>query len=338
MIVASPPATHPDVVEPLLRAGVPVMCEKPIAVDLATARRLAARRRGDRHAARPWRPSSASSTTSIADPRADRDRRARRRSSRSRSASPGRVDMAGRWNSEPGHRRRRRADRQRHPRRRPGPLPGRRPRRGLHGHRPGRAAAGRRGLGHAARRAPPPACSPRSTSPGRSAGSRRSTARCTAPRARSRSAGPGARAATGGRREPYAFGSGYGKITRCAPTWPRCSTALAEGEPLPVTAADAVAAAAVIEAGLRLGGRGTVDPTARCSRDDDDAFVHPTALVEDERRRSAPGTQRLGQRPPAPRRRRRHRLHHRRQVLPRQQRPHRRPLQDQRDGLHLLRA
>lgn len=42
VIVASPPSTHPDVVEPLLRAGVPVLCEKPIAVDLATARRLAA--------------------------------------------------------------------------------------------------------------------------------------------------------------------------------------------------------------------------------------------------------------------------------------------------------
>ena len=42
VVVASPPATHLDIVEPLLRARVPVMCEKPIATDLATARRLAA--------------------------------------------------------------------------------------------------------------------------------------------------------------------------------------------------------------------------------------------------------------------------------------------------------
>jgi len=42
IVVASPPATHLDVVGPLLKAGVPVMCEKPIAVDLASARQLAA--------------------------------------------------------------------------------------------------------------------------------------------------------------------------------------------------------------------------------------------------------------------------------------------------------
>jgi predicted dehydrogenase len=41
VVVASPPATHPDLVESLLRAGVPVMCEKPLAVDLAAAQRLA---------------------------------------------------------------------------------------------------------------------------------------------------------------------------------------------------------------------------------------------------------------------------------------------------------
>jgi predicted dehydrogenase len=42
VVVASPPATHTDVVEPLLRAGVPVICEKPLEVDLAAARKLVA--------------------------------------------------------------------------------------------------------------------------------------------------------------------------------------------------------------------------------------------------------------------------------------------------------
>jgi predicted dehydrogenase len=41
VVVASPPSTHPDVVGPLLEAGVPVLCEKPLAVDRATSARLA---------------------------------------------------------------------------------------------------------------------------------------------------------------------------------------------------------------------------------------------------------------------------------------------------------
>jgi predicted dehydrogenase len=42
VVVASPPSTHPEVVEPLLRANVPVLCEKPIATSLGAAQRLAA--------------------------------------------------------------------------------------------------------------------------------------------------------------------------------------------------------------------------------------------------------------------------------------------------------
>lgn len=40
VVVASPPGTHQEVVEPLLRAGVPVLCEKPLAIDTAAAARL----------------------------------------------------------------------------------------------------------------------------------------------------------------------------------------------------------------------------------------------------------------------------------------------------------
>ncbi len=42
VVVATPPATHLPVVEPLLRAGVAVMCEKPLEAGPAAARELAA--------------------------------------------------------------------------------------------------------------------------------------------------------------------------------------------------------------------------------------------------------------------------------------------------------
>lgn len=41
VVVAAPPATHPELVEPLLRAGIPVLCEKPLATTTAAAARLA---------------------------------------------------------------------------------------------------------------------------------------------------------------------------------------------------------------------------------------------------------------------------------------------------------
>jgi predicted dehydrogenase len=47
-VVCAPPAAHPDLAVQLLEQGVPVLCEKPLAVDLAGARRMveAARSRG----------------------------------------------------------------------------------------------------------------------------------------------------------------------------------------------------------------------------------------------------------------------------------------------------
>ncbi len=41
VVVAAPPVSHPALVEPLLRGGVPVLCEKPLAVSPAAAHALA---------------------------------------------------------------------------------------------------------------------------------------------------------------------------------------------------------------------------------------------------------------------------------------------------------
>jgi predicted dehydrogenase len=99
VVVASPPSTHPEVVEPLLRAGVPVMCEKPIAVDLAAARRIAA------VAAETGTPlTMATKFRFVEDVVLTRDLLARGALGdvlKVEVAFAGRVDMAGRWNADP---------------------------------------------------------------------------------------------------------------------------------------------------------------------------------------------------------------------------------------------
>jgi predicted dehydrogenase len=98
VVVASPPSTHLDVVEPLLRAGVPVMCEKPIAVDLATARQLAD------VAAQTGTPLTMATKFRFVDDVA-RTRQLITTGAlgdvlKVEVTFAGRVDMAGRWNSD----------------------------------------------------------------------------------------------------------------------------------------------------------------------------------------------------------------------------------------------
>jgi predicted dehydrogenase len=98
VIVASPPSTHPQVVESLLRSGVPVMCEKPIAVDLATARQIAA------VAAETGTPlTMATKFRFVDDVALTRDLIAAGQLGdviKVEVTFAGRVDMAGRWNSD----------------------------------------------------------------------------------------------------------------------------------------------------------------------------------------------------------------------------------------------
>lgn len=98
VVVASPPSTHLEVVEPLLRAGVPVMCEKPIAVDLASARRLAG------VAAETGTPlTMATKFRFVDDVALTRDLVASGALGKLLKVEvtfAGRVDMKGRWNSD----------------------------------------------------------------------------------------------------------------------------------------------------------------------------------------------------------------------------------------------
>ncbi|MGQ0574135.1 MAG: Gfo/Idh/MocA family protein [Pseudonocardia sp.] len=99
VVVASPPSTHLAVVEPLLRAGVPVMCEKPLAVDLATARKIA------ELAAETGTPlTMATKFRFVDDVALTRELIAGGALGdvlKVEVAFAGRVEMAGRWNADP---------------------------------------------------------------------------------------------------------------------------------------------------------------------------------------------------------------------------------------------
>lgn len=99
VIVAAPPSTHPDLAGPLLDAGVPVMSEKPIAIGAAAAERMV------EAATRSGTPLTMATKFRFVD----EVRRTRELIAAGQLGTvlkvevsfAGRVDMAGRWNSDP---------------------------------------------------------------------------------------------------------------------------------------------------------------------------------------------------------------------------------------------
>lgn len=257
VVVASPPSTHLDVVVPLLRAGVPVMCEKPIAVDLATARRLA------EIAVETGTPlTMATKFRFVDDVALTREligRGALGELLKVEVMFAGRVEMAGRWNADRSvagggvaidnatHG----VDLARH-------LVGDFVEvSAVHG-RAGQPLAvedsatllARTGDGVLAqvdvtwsfRRLSPVYCAVYGT------------AGCV------EIGWSGARAVTAENPEPHSFGSGYRKIDSLRANLEAVLTALAAGQEPPVTANDAVAVAAVVEAGYAAAESGTWVP------------------------------------------------------------------------------
>lgn len=253
VVVASPPSTHPDVVEQLLAAGVPVLCEKPLAITTGAARQLAAlsERTGTLL-------TMATKFRFVADVQRTRElitEGALGELLKVEVNFAGRVEMAGRWNCD-------RAvsgggvliDNATHGvdlvRYLAGPLIEVFAVRGSFGQRLkvedsatllGRTARG--GLAQvdvtwSFRRLSPVYCAVYGTSGSVEIGWQ------------------GARAVTAGATEPAAFGSGYRKIESLRANLKAVLDALAAGRPAPVTAVDGVAAAAVIDAGYASARRG----------------------------------------------------------------------------------
>ncbi len=258
VIVASPPATHLAVVEPLLRAGVPVLCEKPIAVDLATARRLAA------VAEETGTPLTMATKFRFVDDVAQTkemiETGALGEIVKVEVSFAGRVEMAGRWNSAPevsGG----------------GVLIDN----ATHGvdlvhHLVGDVVEVFTATGPAGQQvavedsATLLACTARGVLAQVDVTwsfRRLSPVYCAVygTRGSVEIGWSGARASTSGAAGPFEFGSGYRKIDSLRSNLAAVLDALAERRPLPVSTADAVAVAAVIDAGYESARRGTWIPT-----------------------------------------------------------------------------
>ena len=254
VIVASPPSTHPDIVEPLLRAGVPVMSEKPIAVDLPTAKRLAA------VSAETGTPLTMATKFRFVDDVIQTKQLIESGALgdvvKVEVTFAGRVDMAGRWNSKPeiaggGVL----IDNATHGvdlvRYLVGDIVEVSTATGPAGQPlavedsatllayTGRGVLAQVDVTWSFRRLSPVYCAVYGTEGSVEIGWQ------------------GARASTATATEPYSFGSGYGKVSSLRANLAAVLTALANGEAPPVTAADAVAAAAVIDAGYVSAQRGT---------------------------------------------------------------------------------
>ena len=99
VIVSTPPATHPDIVVPFLERGIPVLCEKPLAIDRASAHRIL--EAGQRSGTLVTMASKFRYVTDMIATKALIDSGTLGEIQLMENAFVSPVDMSGRWNSDP---------------------------------------------------------------------------------------------------------------------------------------------------------------------------------------------------------------------------------------------
>ena len=137
---------------------------------------------------------------------------------------------------------------------------------------------------------------------------------------------------------PSVFGQGYDKIACFRSQIENFRGAVAGTDSLRIGAGDALAAVEIIAVAYDALRTRRLVPGAGHSGLFGESFERPSDRAHRRRGLDRPGHFRLGPRPPAPRRGRRPRLHHRRKELHRRRRSNRRSREDQRVRLSLHRS